>query len=119
MIELIGVMMIGRIVFNVQIAGSFLLLIVLAVPFIVGTLGLGLLISTVARNQVQAQQITTLTLLPSILLSGYIAPRETLPGPLLLLSNILPVTFLFKLCAELWCGASFCAMSCRACFTCC
>jgi ABC-2 type transport system permease protein len=97
MMELVGVVLIGRMVFNVQIAGSFLLLTVLAVPFVVAALALGLLISTVAQNQAQAQQFTTLTLLPSILLSGYIAPRETLPGPLLLLSNVLPVTFFIQI----------------------
>ena len=97
MIELIGVVMIGRVVFNVQVAGSLLLLTVLAIPFVLAALALGLLISTIAQNQAQAQQLTTLTLLPSILLSGYIAPRETLPGPLLLLSNVLPVTFFIQI----------------------
>ncbi len=97
MLELIGVVLVGRIVFNVQIAGSLLLLTVLAVPFVLAALALGLLISTIAQNQAQAQQLTTLTLLPSILLSGYIAPRETLPGPLLLLSNVLPVTFFIQI----------------------
>ena len=38
-----------------------------------------------------------MTLLPSILLSGYIAPRETLPGPLYLLSNIFPVTYFIQI----------------------
>ena len=97
MIELVGVVTIGRIVFNVQVAGSVLLLTVLAIPFVLAALALGLLISTVAQNQAQAQQLTTLTLLPSILLSGYIAPRETLPGALLLLSNVLPVTFFIQI----------------------
>jgi ABC-2 type transport system permease protein len=58
---------------------------------------MGLLISTVAQNQGQALQFTLLTLLPSILLSGYIAPRETLPGPLYLLSNVLPVTHFIQI----------------------
>ncbi|MCW3054466.1 MAG: type transporter [Chthonomonadales bacterium] len=97
MLELIGVVAFGRIVFNVQIAGSLLLLTVLALPFILAALAMGLLISTLAQNQAQAQQLTTLTLLPSILLSGYIAPRETLPGVLLLLSNILPVTYFIQI----------------------
>lgn len=97
LIELVGVVAIGRLLFNVQITGSFLLLTLLSLPFIVAALALGLLISTVAQNQAQAQQLTTLTLLPSILLSGYIAPRETLPGPLMLLSNVLPVTFFIQI----------------------
>ena len=50
-----------------------------------------------AQNQAQALQMTQLTLLPAILLSGYIAPRETLPVPLYLLSNIFPVTHFIQI----------------------
>ena len=59
---------------------------------------MGLLISTVAQTQGQAMLGTILTLLPSILLSGYIAPRETLPGVLYLLSNVIfPVTYFIQI----------------------
>ncbi len=92
MVELVAVLVLGRLVFAVPMAGSFLLLLLLALPFVMAALSLGLLISTVAQNQGQALQLTLLTLLPSILLSGYIAPRETLPGPLYLLSELFPVT---------------------------
>ena len=53
---------------------------------------LGLLISTAAQNQGQARQFTLLTMLPSILLSGFVFPRDTMPGPLYLLSFAIPVT---------------------------
>ena len=39
-----------------------------------------------------------MTVLPSILLSGYISPRENLPGPLYILSELLPVTHLIQIC---------------------
>ena len=58
---------------------------------------MGLVISTVAQNQAQAFQFAQLTMMPSILLSGYLAPRETLPGPLYLLSNIFPVTYFIQI----------------------
>lgn len=97
MVELITVLFVARLVFDVPIAGSLVLLLCLAVPFILAALSMGLLISTVAQNQAQSLQLTILTLLPAILLSGYIAPRETLPGPLLLLSNIIPVTYFIQI----------------------
>jgi ABC transporter DrrB family efflux protein len=95
--ELVMVLALGRLVFDVRVVGSFFLLLLMSVPFILAALSMGLLISTVAQNQAQALQFTLLTLLPSILLSGYIAPRETLPGPLYLLSNILPVTHFIQI----------------------
>lgn len=95
--ELLAVLALGRVVFDVPIAGSLPLLVLLSVPFILAALSLGLLISTVAQNQAQALQMTLLTLLPSILLSGYIAPRETLPGALLMLSDVIPVTYFIQI----------------------
>ena len=97
MVELVTVLFIGRLVFDVPIAGSVLLLLLLSVPFILAALSIGLFISTVAQNQAQSLQLTILTLLPSILLSGYIAPRETLPGPLYLLSDLIPVTYFIQI----------------------
>ena len=48
-------------------------------------------------NQAQALQFTMLTTLPAILLSGYISPREMLPGALYLLSDIMPVTHFIQI----------------------
>jgi len=97
MLELVAVFFLGRLIFDVQIVGSFLLLLVLAVPFVLAALSMGLFISTVAQNQAQAMQMTMLTTMPAILLSGYIAPRETLPGPLYLLSDVFPVTHFIQI----------------------
>jgi ABC-type multidrug transport system permease subunit len=97
MAELVTVLFVSRVIFDVAITGSVLLLFLLSVPFVLAALSIGLFISTVAQNQAQSLQLTILTLLPSILLSGYFAPRETLPGPLYLLSNIIPVTFFIQI----------------------
>jgi len=96
-LELLVVLFLTDVVFGVHIAGSFLLLFTLSIPFILAALSLGLLISTLAANQAQALQMSILTLLPSILLSGYIAPRETLPGFLFLLSDVFPVTHFIQI----------------------
>ena len=97
LIELVAVVFLGWLVFNVPVAGNFFLLFFLSIPFILAALAMGLLISTVAQTQGQAMLGTILTLLPSILLSGYIAPRETLPGVLYLLSDVFPVTYFIQI----------------------
>jgi len=94
--EMIAVLVIGRVVFDVRVAGSVPLLLVLSIPFILAALSLGLLISTIAQNQAQALQITLLITLPSILLSGFVFPRESMPGPLYLITFALPVTFFLE-----------------------
>ncbi|HVK03681.1 MAG TPA: ABC transporter permease, partial [Armatimonadaceae bacterium] len=86
-LEFVGVVFLARVVFDVPIVGNVFLLAALAVLFVVASLAIGMLISTVAKNQATALQFALLTLLPSILLSGYIAPRSTLPPPLALVSN--------------------------------
>jgi ABC-type multidrug transport system permease subunit len=95
--ELICVLFLGRLVFDVPFVGSFILLVILAVPFIVAALAMGLFISTVAQNQAQAMQMSGLVTLPSVLLSGYIAPRETLPFALYLLGDMFPVTHFIQI----------------------
>ncbi len=95
--EMVAVLFLGWLAFDVQVAGSVVLLLLLSVPFVVAALALGLLISTVAQNQAQALQMTMLIMMPSILLSGFIFPRETMPGPLYLITNALPVTFFLEI----------------------
>lgn len=97
MVELVLVIAAARIVFDTPLRGSFWLLWLLSVPFVMAGLALGLTISTVAQNQAQAMQLTMLTFLPSVLLSGYLAPRETLPLPLHFLSNLIPVTWYIQI----------------------
>lgn len=95
--EMIAVLLLGRLVFDVSVAGSLPLLLLLSLPFIVAALSLGLLISTIAQNQAQALQITLLITLPSILMSGFVFPRDTMPGPLFLATHALPVTFFLEI----------------------
>lgn len=82
-----------RVVFGVQIEGDVFLLLALSVLFLLPSLALGILISTIARNQAQALQLSLLTMLPSVLLSGFAFPRETMPFPIYALSFAIPVTY--------------------------
>jgi len=96
MAEMAAVLLIGRIVFDVRVSGSVPLLLLLSVPFIVASLSLGLLISTIAQNQAQALQVTLLITLPSVLMSGLVFPRDTMPGPLFLATHVLPLTYFLE-----------------------
>jgi ABC-2 type transport system permease protein len=68
-------------------------LYILTLFFITASLGLGLLISNIAKNQMQAFQMSFFVLLPSIMLSGFLFPREAMPAIIYYLSNVIPLTF--------------------------
>ncbi|MHB8072980.1 ABC transporter permease [Desulfosporosinus fructosivorans] len=79
--------------FGVVPMGSISLLVLLSTIFLFTILAIGLLISSVAKTQLQAMQMTFILILPSILLSGFIFPRETMPRLLQLLGGLLPLTY--------------------------
>ncbi|MGC9326309.1 MAG: ABC transporter permease [Candidatus Hinthialibacter sp.] len=91
--EMLILIMIMCCVFHIQIEGSVILLFALSSIFAFAVIGIGLLISTAAANQIQAAQIAIATLLPSIFLSGFIYPRETMPVFFYGLSYLLPLTY--------------------------
>ena len=73
--------------------GSVILLLALSGVFALAVIGIGLIISTTAKNQVQATQLAIATLLPSIFLSGFIYPRDTMPLFFYTISYFLPLTY--------------------------
>jgi ABC-2 type transport system permease protein len=79
--------------FHMPIKGSLLLLYILSLAFFFSTLGIGALISTVSKTFQQAAQMTQLVLLPSILISGFVYPRESLPPALQAIGGVLPLTY--------------------------
>lgn len=79
--------------FGVPVKGSFTLLLALGLLFLVTTLAIGMLISTVAKTQLQAMQMAFAIILPSVLLSGFIFPRETMPLWIQGLGGMLPLTY--------------------------
>lgn len=83
--------------FGVPIRGSLLTLFALTSLFLIVCLGFGLFASTIAENQNQAAQIVLLIIPPSILLSGYIFPRETMPLPIYVVSFIFPLTYFVQI----------------------
>ena len=86
-------LLVGLGIFSLPMRGSLLLLYGLTTLFIIASLTLGLLISTIARTQMQAMQMSFLIFMPSVLLSGFIFPREAMPKIFYYLSNLLPMTY--------------------------
>lgn len=82
----------GVYLFNLTFAGNLLLFLALTLLFLVTTLGLGLLVSTVAQNQQQAMQMALLVILPQILVSGLIFPLDSMPKAIQYVSYLLPFT---------------------------
>jgi ABC-2 type transport system permease protein len=86
------ILTVGARIFDVPVNGSYLDLYLAAALFIAATLTLGLVISTFARTQFQASQMSFLTLLPSILLSGFVFPFDGMPRLAQLVAQLLPLT---------------------------
>ncbi len=86
----------ARLLFGVPMAGGWAALILGLFLFIVGSLALGFLVSTVARNQLQAMQMSFFYFLPSILLSGFLFPFRGMPEWAQWLGSIIPVTHMLR-----------------------
>jgi len=91
-VQLLLVLVLMVFVFRVPIHGNVFLLLVLSVIYLFSLLALGLLVSSRANTQMEAIQGAQGFLLPSIMLSGYIFPLSSLPGPLRVISKVLPAT---------------------------
>jgi len=82
----------ARYVFGVPFLGSLVLLFFVVLLFIAANLTLGITFSSLARNQLQAMQMTFFYFLPSILLSGFMFPFRGMPGWAQWIGNLLPLT---------------------------
>ena len=96
-IQAIIALSVGVLVFDLPINGSLGLLFILTTPFIVASLALGILISTVARTQMQAMQLSFFVLLPSVLLSGFMFPREAMPTFFYYIGDLIPATYFLEI----------------------
>jgi ABC-2 type transport system permease protein len=90
-------LIVAHYVFDVPIRGSLTLLYVLAAAFMLGTLGIGIFLSAVSRTVPQAMQLTFLTFLPSIYLSGLLFPIEGMPVVAQYLSAVIPLTYFLRI----------------------
>ena len=97
MLQLALILAVGRLLFDVPVRGSIVDLYLAAFAFIAANLALGLFISTAARTQFQAMQMTIFIFLPSILLSGFMFPFEGMPRVAQWLGEVLPNTHFIRL----------------------
>ncbi|MCX5695427.1 MAG: ABC transporter permease [Candidatus Omnitrophica bacterium] len=89
----VGVLM-ARILFSIPFRGSYLILIILSALFLIGALSQGILISVVARTQLMASQLASLsTLLPTMLLSGFIYPIFNMPKVIQAVTYFIPARY--------------------------
>jgi ABC-2 type transport system permease protein len=86
------ILALGVIWFDVPFNGSIGLFCAMSLLFMFSSLGLGILVSTVSANQRQAQQLTMMINLPSMMLSGYIFPRSQMPLLIQRVGDLLPLT---------------------------
>jgi len=97
-IDVLLVLAVARAVFVVPVSGSLLLLLALSSVFVLTTLGLGLLISTVAETQQQAMMTAVFfVMLPMIFLSGFVFPIKNMPQPVQWLTYLLPLRYYFTI----------------------
>ena len=95
-VQVTVILLLGRLVFDVPIRGNVALLYLITAPFIVASLALGLFVSTVVRTQVQAMQLSFVFILPTVLLSGFMFPREAMPPFAQWLGAAFPITYYLR-----------------------
>jgi ABC-2 type transport system permease protein len=100
LIQTVVILILARVLFSVPMGtgdlGGWCALALGVVLFILGSLSLGFLISTVARNQLQAVQMSFFYMLPSILLSGFMFPFRGMPAWAQALGSVIPVTHFLR-----------------------
>ncbi len=92
--ETLMILLLMVFLFGVPIQGHVVTLLAISLPYILCLLSLGLWISTRAKTQAAAMQMTFGTIIPSIFLSGYIFPRNTMPLVFQWLSTVVPATWM-------------------------
>ena len=95
-VQLTMTVLLMRFLFGIVIQGSVVELYLVGLLFIAAVLGLGMLISTVAKTQMQAMQMSTFVLLPFVFLSGYVFPIDGMPEIFQALSRVIPARYFIE-----------------------
>jgi ABC-type multidrug transport system permease subunit len=96
-VQALLILVVSAVVFQLPIRGSIALLLLALGLFIASNLALGLAFSTIATNQMQAQQLAQFTLLPSVMLSGFMFPFRGMPAWAQWLGEIFPTTHAMRI----------------------
>jgi ABC-2 type transport system permease protein len=96
-VQMTAVLILGSSLFHVPIRGSLVTIYLVAFVFIVASLGIGLFVSTLARTGAQAIQASFFFVLPNIMLSGFMFPREGMPPFAQWLGLAVPLTYFLQI----------------------
>lgn len=96
-VQVTVILVAARLLFDVPMVGSLALLSAALVVFMAANLAVGFTFSTIARNQLQAMQLTFFFFLPSILLSGFMFPFRGMPHWAQALGEVLPLTHFLRI----------------------
>jgi ABC-2 type transport system permease protein len=96
-VQVLVLLVAARVIFQVPMFGSYVLLSLVLIVFIAANLAVGFTFSTVARNQLQAMQMSFFFFLPSILLSGFMFPFRGMPGWAQTIGEALPLTHFLRI----------------------
>jgi ABC-2 type transport system permease protein len=96
-IQVTLILLLAKLIFGVPIVGSLWLLSLALIVFIAANLSVGFTFSTIAKNQLQAMQMTFFFFLPSMLLSGFMFPFRGMPNWAQVLGEILPLTHFLRI----------------------
>ncbi|MCB0742282.1 MAG: ABC transporter permease, partial [Ignavibacteriae bacterium] len=98
LLNAIFILIVGYFLFDVEVKGSYLLLTITTLIFLFTSTSIGIFISTISDSQQIAFTLATFaSLLPSVILSGFIFPIESMPTLIQLLTNITPAKFFIKI----------------------
>ncbi|MCP8466153.1 ABC transporter permease [Pseudomonas sp. ZM23] len=98
----------ARVLFDVPLYGSFVVLVIASMLYMLVALGIGLLISAVTKNQFLASQIALLaSFLPAMMLSGFIFDLRNVPTAIRIIGNLLPATYFMELVKSLFLAGDF------------
>ncbi|HVC59937.1 MAG TPA: ABC transporter permease [Acetobacteraceae bacterium] len=97
-VQVLLILGVSALAFQVPMRGSLLVLLVALGVFIAGNLALGITFSTIARTQQQAQQLAQFSLLPSMMLSGFMFPFQGMPAWARGIGELLPLTHILRIC---------------------
>ena len=96
-IQVAVILLAAHFLFHVPMHGSIPLLLLVALVFIAANLAMGITFSTIAKNQLQAMQMTFFVFLPSILLSGFMFPFRGMPHWAQIIGEVLPLTHFLRI----------------------
>ncbi len=97
-VQVLLIVGVSALAFQVPMRGSLLVLLAALGVFIACNLALGITFSTLARTQQQAQQLAQFSLLPQMMLSGFMFPFQGMPGWARAIGELLPLTHILRIC---------------------